>query len=118
MPPDRLGGSLRDSCTQSHSSANPILEPAGRSDETEYDLDAHTSLIGKSEGSLVRLQGWFKPAVALAIARSNDGYVATLMGGRTTINNQPLDTRQAIALAISMSLNAPIPDHRFGVFRM
>jgi len=30
----------------------------------------------------------------------------------------PLDTRQAIALAISMSLNAPIPDHRFGVFRM
>ena len=30
----------------------------------------------------------------------------------------PLDTRQAVALAISLSLNAPIPDHRFGVFRM
>jgi 3-methylcrotonyl-CoA carboxylase beta subunit len=30
----------------------------------------------------------------------------------------PVDTRQALALAISMSLNAPIPDHRFGVFRM
>jgi len=30
----------------------------------------------------------------------------------------PLDTRKAVALGISMSLNAPIPDHRFGVFRM
>ncbi len=30
----------------------------------------------------------------------------------------PLDTRNVLALGISMSLNAPIPDHRFGVFRM
>lgn len=30
----------------------------------------------------------------------------------------PLDTRELLGLAISMSLNAPIPDHRFGVFRM
>ncbi len=30
----------------------------------------------------------------------------------------PLDTREALGLAISISLNAPIPDHRFGVFRM
>ncbi|MEW6456848.1 MAG: carboxyl transferase domain-containing protein [Acidobacteriota bacterium] len=30
----------------------------------------------------------------------------------------PLDTRNALALGISMSLNAPIPDHKFGVFRM
>ena len=30
----------------------------------------------------------------------------------------PLDTRQVVALAISLSLNAPISDHRFGVFRM
>jgi acetyl-CoA carboxylase carboxyltransferase component len=30
----------------------------------------------------------------------------------------PLDTRAVLALAIAMSLNAPIPDHRFGVFRM
>jgi acetyl-CoA carboxylase carboxyltransferase component len=30
----------------------------------------------------------------------------------------PLDTRNAFALGIAMSLNAPIPDHRFGVFRM
>lgn len=30
----------------------------------------------------------------------------------------PLDTRNALALAISMSLNADIPDHKFGIFRM
>ncbi|MBN1270872.1 MAG: methylcrotonoyl-CoA carboxylase [Candidatus Aminicenantes bacterium] len=30
----------------------------------------------------------------------------------------PLETRQALALGISMSLNTPIPDHRMGIFRM
>jgi acetyl-CoA carboxylase carboxyltransferase component len=30
----------------------------------------------------------------------------------------PLDTRTALALGIGMSLNAPVPDQRFGVFRM
>ncbi len=30
----------------------------------------------------------------------------------------PLDTRTALALGISMSLNAPIPDQKYGVFRM
>jgi acetyl-CoA carboxylase carboxyltransferase component len=30
----------------------------------------------------------------------------------------PLDTRTALALGISISLNVPLPDHRFGVFRM
>lgn len=30
----------------------------------------------------------------------------------------PLDTRSALALGIAMALNAPIPDHQFGVFRM
>jgi len=30
----------------------------------------------------------------------------------------PLDTRKTLALGISMSLNAPIPDKNFGVFRM
>ena len=31
---------------------------------------------------------------------------------------EPMDTRNALGLAISMSLNAPIGEHRFGVFRM
>jgi 3-methylcrotonyl-CoA carboxylase beta subunit len=30
----------------------------------------------------------------------------------------PLDTRTMLALGISMSLNAPIPDQNYGIFRM
>jgi acetyl-CoA carboxylase carboxyltransferase component len=30
----------------------------------------------------------------------------------------PLDTRAALGLGIAMALNAPIPDQRYGVFRM
>jgi pSer/pThr/pTyr-binding forkhead associated (FHA) protein len=86
---------------------------AGRAEQTEYDLDAHTSLIGKSEGSLVRLHGWFKPAVALAIARSNDGYVATLMGGRTTINNEPLEKRQPLQEGDVLNVNGLVLEFRW-----
>ena len=66
---------------------------AGRADQPEYDLDAHTSIIGGSDTALVRLRGWFKPAVAVAIARGSDGYVATLLGGKTLINDEPLTRR-------------------------
>ena len=86
---------------------------AGRAEQAEYDLEAHTSLIGKSEDSLVRLQGWFKPAVALAIARSNDGYVATLMGGRTTINNEPLEKRQALQDGDVLNVNGLVLEFRW-----
>jgi 3-methylcrotonyl-CoA carboxylase beta subunit len=30
----------------------------------------------------------------------------------------PADTRRVLALGLAASLNAPIPDTRFGVFRM
>jgi acetyl-CoA carboxylase carboxyltransferase component len=30
----------------------------------------------------------------------------------------PLETREVLALAISMSLNAPVPDYKVGIFRM
>ena len=30
----------------------------------------------------------------------------------------PVDTRQALALGLSIALNAPVPEPRFGVFRM
>jgi len=30
----------------------------------------------------------------------------------------PLETREALALGISMSLNASIPDYKVGIFRM
>jgi pSer/pThr/pTyr-binding forkhead associated (FHA) protein len=86
---------------------------AGRAEQTEYDLEAHTSLIGKSDDALVRLHGWFKPAVALAIARSSDGYVATLMGGRTTINNEPLDRRQSLQDGDVLNVNGLVLEFRW-----
>lgn len=66
---------------------------AGDADETEYDLTAQTSLIGRSSNAHVRLRGWFKPSVAAAIARSSDGYVVAPMGGKVSLNHEPLTTR-------------------------
>jgi pSer/pThr/pTyr-binding forkhead associated (FHA) protein len=86
---------------------------AGRAEQTEYDLDAHTSLIGKSPDALVRLHGWFKPSVAVAIARSSDGYVATLMGGRTTINNEPLEQRRALQDGDILNVNGLVLEFRW-----
>jgi pSer/pThr/pTyr-binding forkhead associated (FHA) protein len=66
---------------------------AGRTEQPEYDLDAHTSLIGKSDDALVRLRGWFKPNVAVAIARNGDAYTATMVGGKTFVNSQLVSGR-------------------------
>jgi pSer/pThr/pTyr-binding forkhead associated (FHA) protein len=65
----------------------------GAREPVEYRLDAETSIIGKSDEAVLRLRGWFKPRVAVAIARNSDGYVATVMGGKTLINGQRLDRR-------------------------
>lgn len=72
-----------------------VLE--GRADHTEYPLDAHTSVIGKSDAALVRLRGLFKPKEAVAIARSDDGYVATVLRGTTRINKAPIRDRRVLA---------------------
>lgn len=69
----------------------------GRADQTEYRLQAHTSVIGKSDAALVRLTGLFKPKEAVAIARSDDGYVATVLRGKTRINKQPIRERRILA---------------------
>ena len=36
----------------------------------------------------------------------------------TTASSRPRETRRVVALSLSAALNAPIPDMRFGVFRM
>ncbi len=77
----------------------PMAPPAvlrvldGDRAEAEYPLEADTSIIGRCDGALLRLHGWFTPKIAVAIARSSEGYVATAMGGRTLINRQPLKGR-------------------------
>ena len=65
----------------------------GRADQSEYHLEARTSLIGKADTSVVRLKGWFKPRVAAAITRNGHGYMATLLAGQMSINSQPVSGR-------------------------
>jgi len=60
----------------------------GNADRSEFNLEAQTSLIGKQQASLIRLKGWFKPKVAIAITRDGHSYVATLLHGNTLINHQ------------------------------
>lgn len=70
---------------------------AGRAERPEYRLDAHTSLIGRSGRALVRLHGWFKPDMAVAIARTDDRYVATLLAGTMLVNDRPVRGRHDLA---------------------
>ena len=69
---------------------------SGGSGQTEYRLDAQTSLIGKIDSSLVRLTGWLKPKVAVAITRNGHGYVATRLGGNARINGTRLSGRHGL----------------------
>jgi predicted component of type VI protein secretion system len=65
----------------------------GRADESEYQLQAHTSVIGKADSSLVRLKGWFTPQVAVIITRNGPGYTATHMKSSALLNGEPLTGR-------------------------
>ena len=64
--------------------------------EREFPLRDATSFIGKSDTALVRLKGWFKPKVALAIARKRDSYTATPMQGKTIVNGQRVTGRHEL----------------------
>jgi acetyl-CoA carboxylase carboxyltransferase component len=59
----------------------------------------------------------FKQPILERYEREGSAYYATARLWDDGIID-PVDTRTAVALGISMSLNAPIPEHRFGVFRM
>jgi predicted component of type VI protein secretion system len=68
----------------------------GQADLSEYRLDGSTSFIGTAESSLIRLHGWFKPKLAVAIARMGESYVATPVAGKTLINGQRLQNRRGL----------------------
>jgi pSer/pThr/pTyr-binding forkhead associated (FHA) protein len=68
----------------------------GHAERAEYDLEGQTSLIGRSDTAVVRLRGWFKPSVAVAIARNGEEYTATLLGGKTLVNGHPLKGRHRL----------------------
>lgn len=82
------------SISAGRSKVGVLRELAGRADLSHYYLEARTCLIGKSDAALVRLEGWFKPKVAVVITRDGESYTATPVHGKTRINNQPLTGRQ------------------------
>ena len=69
---------------------------SGRSDLSEYRLDGSTAAIGADRDALVRLHGWFKPKLAVEIARMGEGYVATPVAGKAMVNGQRLQSRRGL----------------------
>ena len=65
----------------------------GRADKSEYQLQAHTSVIGKAGDSLIRLRGLLRPRVAVVITRSGSRYTATHMKSSARLNDEPLTGR-------------------------
>jgi pSer/pThr/pTyr-binding forkhead associated (FHA) protein len=77
----------------------------GRLDADEYPLTARTSLVGKAECAAVRLRGWFKPKVAVAVARSGDGYVVTPLGAKAFVNGHPVQQRHKLRSGDKLSVS-------------
>ncbi len=61
-------------------------------------------------------EAFMRPTIETYEAEGNAYYSTARLWDDGIID--PLDTRAALALGISAALNAPIPDTRFGVFRM
>jgi len=96
---------------------------AGQTERPEYLLEGHTSLIGKGESSTIRVQGWFVPNVAVAVTRNHQGYVATRLGGKVSINGESLTGRRdlrdgdvmvvgGLALEFRMKASSASPSRR------
>jgi pSer/pThr/pTyr-binding forkhead associated (FHA) protein len=77
----------------------------GKLDSEEYPLTARTSLVGKAECAAVRLRGWFKPKVALAVARNGDGYVVTPLGAKAFVNGNQVQQRQRLRSGDTLSVS-------------
>jgi pSer/pThr/pTyr-binding forkhead associated (FHA) protein len=105
--------------------ARPVSSPAsgprlavlrvisGRAEQDAYELGSHTSLIGRSDTALVRLQGWFKPSVAVAIARNGNTYMATPLGGKPLINDVRLEGRHDLQDGDVLSVSGLVLEFRW-----
>jgi pSer/pThr/pTyr-binding forkhead associated (FHA) protein len=91
---DGVGATVKMRTVQTKTGVLKVI--TGRTDRREYRLDGRTSVIGKSAAALVRLNGWFKPDLAVAITRNGDGYTASRLNGKTLVNNVPLNGRHEL----------------------
>ena len=67
---------------------------AGNTTQPEFVLAAVTTMIGKADTAQIRLQGWFKPKVAAAIARRGEGFTITPVGGKLIVNGDKISSRR------------------------
>lgn len=69
---------------------------AGTTDRSHYVLKGQMSVIGKSDAALVRLRGWFKPRIAVMIARKGADYVVSPVAGKPQVNDRRMADRQKL----------------------
>jgi pSer/pThr/pTyr-binding forkhead associated (FHA) protein len=93
---DAQAGGARGNGTGAPAKVGVLRVITGEADESEYELEGQTSLIGKGDSNLVRLRGWFKPKVAAAIMRNGHSYMITSLGGKTLLNSEPLIARTVL----------------------
>jgi FOG: FHA domain len=66
----------------------------GSVDEKEYELSERVSAIGKQEGSVIILKGFFAPKVAALVNRRKEGYFITPSGGnKLKVNGKEIAQR-------------------------
>ena len=65
---------------------------SGKTNQAQYCLTKHVSLIGAQDDAVITLTGWFAPKTAAVISRRDDTYVISPAesGKRILINGQPV----------------------------
>ncbi|HMD34110.1 MAG TPA: FHA domain-containing protein [Vicinamibacterales bacterium] len=94
VPPTSGAPTLAESRKPAPARVAMLRVLAGKSDHSEYVLNQATSIIGSADTAAVKLKGWFKPKSAVAIARNGESYTLTALGGKQTVNNEPLTSRR------------------------
>ena len=71
---------------------------SGKTDQPQYRLSKHVSLIGAQDDAVITLTGWFAPKTAAVISRRGDGYVVspTESGKRILVNGRPVQGEHAL----------------------
>jgi pSer/pThr/pTyr-binding forkhead associated (FHA) protein len=80
---------------------------SGKTDQPQYHLMKHVSLIGAQDDAVITLTGWFAPKTAAVISRRGDGYVVSqtesgkriLVNGRSVQGEQPLKHADVVEVA-------------------
>ncbi len=66
----------------------------GSSERKDYELKDRVSTIGKDDGAVIRLKGFFAPQVAALVNRRKEGYFISPSGGKSIkVNGREISNR-------------------------